>query len=85
MAARDMTPEQYIAHYGPVQAGPCAGCGAEGYNLSMGGPGICPACDSQPPERRVRQLADENRVLRQRIAELEGREQVSTMGDGDGA
>jgi hypothetical protein len=55
-----------------VQAGPCAGCGTTGYLLSTGGPGICPACDCVPAERRVRQLAEENRMLRQRVAELEG-------------
>lgn len=62
---------EYIATFGPVQPGPCGGCGAENYGLSMGGPGICPACDCLPPERRVKQLAEENRMLRQRVAELE--------------
>lgn len=60
------------ATYAPyIQRGPCLGCGAENYPLSMGGPGICPACDCTPPERRVRQLAEENRILRERVAELE--------------
>jgi hypothetical protein len=30
----------------------------------MGGPSICPACDCMPPERRVKDLAAENRHLR---------------------
>ncbi len=62
--------EEYIAKFGHIQAGPCTGCGATDYRLSMGGPGICPACDCLPPEQRVRELAEENRVLRARIAEL---------------
>jgi hypothetical protein len=53
-----------------IQAGPCALCGAENYPLSMGGPAICCACDTVPPERRVRQLAEENRQLRARAAQL---------------
>lgn len=53
-------------------SGPCAGCGATSYGLSTGGPAICPACDCLPPERRVRQLADENRWLREVIASLPG-------------
>lgn len=69
--ARMLSLEEYIARFPNPQAGPCAGCGAEGYSLSMGGPGICPACDCLPPERRVKQLAEENRMLRQRVAELE--------------
>lgn len=69
--AENQSLSEYIARYPNPQAGPCAGCGAENYGLSMGGPAICPACDSQPPERRVRQLAEENRMLRKRIAELE--------------
>jgi hypothetical protein len=66
-----LTLEQYIAKFPNPQAGPCTACGATGYGLSMGGPGICPACDCLPPERRVGQLAEENRQLRERIAELE--------------
>lgn len=54
------------------QRGPCATCGDVGYPLSAGGPRICPACDSQPPEKRVRQLADENRELRKLIIQLPG-------------
>lgn len=29
-----------------VQPGPCVVCKAEGYALSLGGPDVCPACDS---------------------------------------
>lgn len=47
-----------------IQPGPCLACGATNYPLSMGGPGICPACDCYPPERRVGQLAVDNRELR---------------------
>ena len=28
-----------------LQGGPCIVCGLRNYNLSFGGPGICPACD----------------------------------------
>ena len=49
------------------QPGPCARCGATGYPLSMGGPSICPACDCMPPERRVKDLAAENRRLQKFI------------------
>ena len=49
--------------------GPCAGCGGTGYPLSMGGPSVCPACDCLPPERRVKDLAAENRRLRALLAE----------------
>ena len=69
--ARMLSLEEYIARFPNPQPGPCGGCGAENYGLSMGGPGICPACDCLPPERRVKQLAEENRMLRQRVAELE--------------
>jgi len=70
--------DEYLRlHQGP-QPGPCAGCGATGYPISMGGPSICPACDCAPPERRVKQLAEENRLLRQRVAELE-RERGQTV------
>lgn len=64
--------DEYIARFPNPQAGPCAGCGAEGYNLSMGGPGICPACDTFPPEKRLRQIADENRRLRALLESLPG-------------
>lgn len=69
--ARALSIHEHIAMYPNPQKGPCAGCGATGYGLSMSGPSICPACDSQPPQKRVRQLADENRRLRERVAELE--------------
>lgn len=62
---------EYLKLHPNPQAGPCAGCGATGYGLSMGGPSICPACDCLPPERRVKHLAEENRMLRERVAELE--------------
>lgn len=29
-----------------IQAGPCCLCGDANYELSLGGPGICPACDA---------------------------------------
>jgi hypothetical protein len=61
--------EEYVARFGAIQAGPCAGCGTTGYGLSMGGPSICPACDCMPPERRVKDLAAENRRLRELLAE----------------
>ncbi len=35
----------YIEKYGYWQEGPCTLCGLRGYDLSMGGPAICPACD----------------------------------------
>jgi hypothetical protein len=74
MAAGELAPlEQYLKMHPGAQPGPCIGCGAENYPLSMGGPAICPQCDCQPPEHRVRHLAAENRRLRQRIAELEAR------------
>lgn len=66
-----LTPAEALVRFGRIQAGPCLGCGATSYSLSTGGPGICPACDCIPPERRVGQLAEENRALRQRVAELE--------------
>ena len=56
-----------------IQSGPCLACGATDYPLSMGGPGICPACDCYPPEKRVGQLAAENRQLRAEVAELKKR------------
>ena len=63
--------DEYLRlHQGP-QPGPCVGCGATGYPISMGGPSICPACDCSPPERRVKELDEENRLLRQRVAQLE--------------
>jgi hypothetical protein len=46
-----------------IQGGPCIGCGATNYPLSMGGPSICPLCDSIPPHIRVHQLAETNRKL----------------------
>ena len=49
------------------QPGPCIGCGAENYPLSTGGPSICPACDCMPAEGRVKDLAAENRRLRQAL------------------
>lgn len=52
-----------------IQPGPCVGCGATGYPLSMGGPTICAACDCMPPQRRVKGLAEENRRLRALLAE----------------
>ena len=51
-----------------IQKGPCIACGNTDYPLSMGGPAICPACDSQPPKRRVGQLAAENRRLRELLS-----------------
>ena len=62
---------EYLSMHPGPQPGPCVSCGATSYPLSMGGPSICPACDCMPPERRVRQLAEENRRLRERVAELE--------------
>lgn len=62
---------EYMARFPNPQKGPCLGCGAENYGLSMGGPAICPACDCTPTQERVRHLAEENRLLRQRIADLE--------------
>lgn len=32
--------------------GPCGVCGATNYNLSVGGPGICPRCDCGPPSAK---------------------------------
>lgn len=44
---------------GDTYPGPCVGCGATNYPLSMGGPSVCPACDVYPPEKRVQQIAYE--------------------------
>ena len=43
-----------------VQPGPCVVCGGTNYPLSMGGPSLCPACDtgaSSNPQR-CRKLRD---------------------------
>jgi hypothetical protein len=53
-----------------IQPGPCVLCGAVDYPLSTGGPTICCLCDCSPPEMRVRQLAEENRQLRARAAQM---------------
>lgn len=34
-----------VAMVGPLQPGPCVICGGTDYNLSCGGPSICPKCD----------------------------------------
>lgn len=44
-----------------LQPGPCVGCGATNYSLSLGGPGLCPLCDCLPPERRLKDVAAQNR------------------------
>lgn len=64
-----------------IQPGPCAGCGATGYGLSMGGPAICAACDSIPPAQRVMQLAGENRQLRELLMRLPGGADALRAGD----
>lgn len=46
-------------HAYPSQSGPCLGCGAVNYPLSMGGPDVCPACDVYPPETRAKQLGQQ--------------------------
>jgi len=76
-----LTPQQALDHFGRTQAGPCAGCGATGYGLSMGGPAICPACDCMPPASRVRELADENRRLRALLMSLPGGPDALRAGD----
>lgn len=51
---------------------PCQVCGAENYPPSMGGPGICPACDcghSASP-RHYRELREENERLRTEVIRL---------------
>lgn len=54
----------------PKQSGPCAICGDTDYNLSCGGPSICPKCDcghfdAATVEKQARVIAD----LRTRLAE----------------
>ena len=39
--------------------GPCVICGGTNYELSMGGPTICPSCDCGPPNpRQVREMRE---------------------------
>ena len=68
-----MSAERPAAIDWQIQPGPCVACGATDYPLSMGGPDICPACDCYPPEKRVGQLAAENRQLRAEVADLKKR------------
>lgn len=42
---KTLTMEEYIKKYPNPQRGPCVHCGGFNYNLSMGGPAVCPACD----------------------------------------
>jgi hypothetical protein len=56
----------YIMH--PKQSGPCIICGDTNYNLSCGGPTICPKCDcghfdAATVERQVQVIADLRRNL----------------------
>ena len=51
--------------------GPCIGCGATNYELSCGGPTICPRCDCGTDERdaprRLRELREELARLRESV------------------
>lgn len=52
-----------IAMMGPSQSGPCVICGDTNYNLSCGGPTICPKCDcgnfdAATVEKQARVIAD---------------------------
>jgi hypothetical protein len=56
------------------QAGPCVICGATGYELSMGGPTICPSCDCGPLRPSdVRKLREAYEVLLAENARLKER------------
>ena len=56
-----------------TELGPCVICGATDYNLSMGGPTICPSCDCGDfGMAKVQRLATEIAQLRRRITTLEG-------------
>ena len=60
--------------------GPCIICGAVGYSPSMGGPDICPRCDTgafdnyalmkniQKLRNRVKELEEENERLKADLA-----------------
>lgn len=52
-----------------IVSGPCAMCGAEGYELSVGGPNICPACDCGVTapyvlQKHIKSLTEERDRLR---------------------
>lgn len=65
--------DEYLAAYPNPQAGPCALCGETNYSLSMGGPAICPSCDCQDPQDRVKELVVIARYWRERALAAERR------------
>ncbi len=45
-------------------AGPCVVCGRTNYELSMGGPTICPRCDCSPPTmRQIREREEKDQAV----------------------
>ncbi len=53
--------------------GPCVICGARDYELSMGGPTICPSCDAGNfTQATVTRQAQELKALREEIDRLRG-------------
>ena len=77
MSDGHMKLSEYIAAHPDPQSGPCVICGATNYALSMGGPSICPWCDtgaSADPRRnraRIEALSAERDRLAARVRELE--------------
>jgi predicted nucleic-acid-binding Zn-ribbon protein len=74
-----------------LQAGPCVVCGDTNYNLSCGGPAICPKCDCgnfdaatvMMQAKVITALRDELRDLRaaQPASPLRGREAIARIID----
>lgn len=51
--------------------GPCIICGDTGYNLSTGGPTICPPCDCGDfGRKRIERLAKESAVREAKLREI---------------
>ena len=63
----EIIPGSLVEH---IMSGPCICCGATNYPLSMGGSGICPACDCGRFNGLA--LATHNAKLAARITSLEG-------------
>ena len=48
-----------------IISGPCKVCGDVNYDLSFGGPDVCPACDCLPPCPRCKILIEKIKRLTQ--------------------
>jgi hypothetical protein len=64
----------------PSELGPCVICGDVGYELSMGGPSICPSCDCgnfgiYVVKRQAKVIAE----LRERLAAYERKDADSVF------